>query len=99
MPDYAVIALGGKQYRVREGERLLVDRLAVEPGETFSPVVLAVGGDKAISDGGSVTARVEEHLLGKKIVVFTYRAKKDSKKKRGHRSRLSRIQIESIAGA
>ncbi len=98
MPDYAVIALGGKQYRVREGERLLVDRLAVEPGETFSPNVLAVGGDKAISDGGSVTARVEEHVLGKKIVVFTYRAKKDSKKKRGHRSRLSRIQIESIAG-
>ena len=98
MSDYAVIALGGKQYRVREGERLLVDRLAVEPGETFSPNVLAVGGDKAISDGGSVTARVEEHLLGKKIVVFTYRAKKDSKKKRGHRSRLSRIQIESIAG-
>ena len=99
MPDYAVIALGGKQYRVREGERLLVDRLAVEPGETFSPNVLAVGGDKTISDGGSVTARVEEHVLGKKIVVFTYRAKKDSKKKRGHRSRLSRIQIESIAGA
>jgi large subunit ribosomal protein L21 len=99
MPDYAVIALGGKQYRVREGERLLVDRLAVEPGETFSPNVLAVGGDKAISDGGTVTARVEEHVLGKKIVVFTYRAKKDSKKKRGHRSRLSRIQIESIAGA
>ena len=99
MPDYAVIALGGKQYRVREGERLLVDRLAVEPGETFSPNVLAVGGDKAISDGGTVTARVEEHVLGKKIVVFTYRAKKDSKKKRGHRSRLSRIQIESIAWA
>ena len=40
MPDYAVIALGGKQYRVREGERLLDDRLAVEPGETFSPDVL-----------------------------------------------------------
>jgi large subunit ribosomal protein L21 len=75
MPEYAVIAVGGKQYRVREGERLLVDRLAVEPGETFSPNVLAVGGDKAISDGGSVTARVEEHVLGKKIVVFTYRAR------------------------
>ena len=98
MPDYAVIALGGKQYRVREGERLLVDRLAVEPGETFTPDVLAVGADDAISDGGAVTARVEEHLLGKKIVVFYYRAKKDSKKKRGHRSRLSRIRIESIAG-
>ena len=96
MPDYAVIAVGGKQYRVREGEELLVDRLAVEPGETFTPPVVAVGDADGISDGGSVTARVEEHLLGKKIIVFTYRAKKDSKKKRGHRSRLSRIQIESI---
>jgi large subunit ribosomal protein L21 len=96
MPDYAVIAVGGKQYRVREGEELLVDRLAIEPGETFTPPVVAVGDANGISDGGSVTARVEEHLLGKKIVVFTYRAKKDSKKKRGHRSRLSRIQIESI---
>jgi len=96
MPEYAVIAVGGKQYRVREGDELLVDRLAVEPGETFTPPVVAVGDADGISDGGSVTARVEEHLLGKKIVVFTYRAKKDSKKKRGHRSRLSRIQIESI---
>jgi large subunit ribosomal protein L21 len=96
MPEYAVIAVGGKQYRVRAGDELLVDRLAVEPGETFTPPVVAVGDADGISDGGSVTARVEEHLLGKKIVVFTYRAKKDSKKKRGHRSRLSRIQIESI---
>jgi large subunit ribosomal protein L21 len=96
MPDYAVIAVGGKQYRVREGEELLVDRLAVEPGETFTPPVVAVGDANGISDGGSVTARVEEHLLGKKIIVFTYRAKKDSKKKRGHRSRLSRIHIQSI---
>lgn len=97
MASYAVIAVGGKQYRVREGDSLLVDRLAVEPGETFTPPVLAVGDDGAINDGGSVTARVEEHLLGKKVVVFTYRAKKDSKKKRGHRSRLSRVVIESIA--
>ena len=96
MPDYAVIAVGGKQYRVREGERLLVDRLAVEEGATFTPDVLATGGADGLSDGGSVTARVEEHLLGTKIVVFTYRPKKDSKKKKGHRSRLSRIQIESI---
>ena len=96
MPDYAVIAFGSKQYKVSAGERLLVDRLAVEEGATFSPAVVAVGDSHSISDGGTVTARVEEHLLGKKIVVFTYRAKKDSKKKRGHRSRLSRIHIESI---
>lgn len=97
MAGYAVIAVGGKQYRVREGDSLVVDRLAVEPGATFSPPVLAVGEGSAISDGGTVTARVSEHMLGDKIVVFTYRAKKDSKKKRGHRSRLSRVVIESIA--
>lgn len=96
MPDYAVIAFGSKQYRVSAGEHLVVDRLAVEEGATFEPSVVAVGDANGITDGGTVTARVEEHLLGKKVVVFTYRAKKDSKKKRGHRSRLSRIHIESI---
>ena len=67
--DYAVIALGGKQYRVREGERIVVDRVAAEPGETISPKVLATGGSDGISDGGSVTAEVEEHVLGPKITV------------------------------
>jgi large subunit ribosomal protein L21 len=92
--DYAVIALGGKQYRVREGERIVVDRIAAEPGDTISPKVLATGG----SDGGTVTAEVEEHVLGPKITVFTYRAKKDSKRKMGHRSRLSRVRITGIGG-
>jgi large subunit ribosomal protein L21 len=96
MPDYAVIALGGRQYRVREGERLLVDRLAVEPGEAIEPRVLAVGGPDGLTDGGAVTARVEEHVLGKKIVVFTYKPKRNQKRRRGHRSRLSRVVIESI---
>jgi len=98
VPDYAVIALGGKQYRVREGEHLLVDRLAQEPGATFSPTVLATGTAGAgLTDGGTVNATIEEHVLGPKVLVFTYRAKKDSKRKRGHRSRLSRVLIDSIA--
>jgi large subunit ribosomal protein L21 len=96
--EYAVIALGGKQYRVREGERIVVDRIAVEPGESISPKVLATGGADGISDGGTVTAEVEEHVLGPKITVFTYRAKKDSKRKMGHRSRLSRVRITGIGG-
>lgn len=96
--DYAVIALGGKQYRVREGETIVVDRVAAEPGDSISPTVLAVGGAEGISDGGSVTAEVEEHVLGPKITVFTYRAKKDSKRKMGHRSRLSRVRITGIGG-
>lgn len=97
MPDYAVIALGGKQYRVREGEHLLVDRIDQEEGATISPQVLATGtAGGALATGGTVTAKVEEHVLGKKILVFTYKPKRNSRKRRGHRSRLSRVRIESI---
>jgi large subunit ribosomal protein L21 len=100
---FAVISLGGKQYRVRKGEYLTVDRLAHEAGSTFSPVVLlATSGDDVSIDAAdlakvTVTARVDEHLLGPKIRVFQYKPKKSSKKARGHRSRLSRITIEEIA--
>ena len=98
MPDYAVIALGGKQYRVREGERILVDRLTEDEGASFEPRVLATGDADGIADGGTVKATVEEHLLGKKILVFTYKPKRNERKRRGHRSRLSRVKIESITG-
>ena len=100
---FAVISLGGKQYRVRKGEYLTVDRLAHEAGSTFAPVVLlATSGDEVSIDAAdlakvTVTARVDEHLLGPKIRVFQYKPKKSSKKARGHRSRLSRITIEDIA--
>jgi large subunit ribosomal protein L21 len=96
VPDYAVIALGGKQYRVTEGQELLVDRLHVEEGERFSPQTLMVGQGAEISDGGTVSASVQEHLLGKKIRVFTYKPKRNSRRTKGHRSRLSRVRIESI---
>ena len=99
MPDYAVIALGGKQYRVRTGERLLVDRLPQDAGASFEPRVLATGDAEGIADGGSVSATIEEHLLGKKILVFTYKPKRNSRRRRGHRSRLSRVRIESITSA
>lgn len=96
MPNYAVIALGGKQYRVREGETLLVDRIAEDEGATIAPRVLATGDDEGIADGGAVTATVEEHVLGTKLRVFTYKPKRNSRRSRGHRSRLSRVRIESI---
>ncbi|MBI2683864.1 MAG: 50S ribosomal protein L21 [Actinobacteria bacterium] len=98
MPQYAVIALGGKQYRVHEDEWLLVDRLPHDEGSTFSPDVLATGGEDGIRDGGTVTALVESHLLGPKIRVFWYKPKRGSRKTRGHRSRLSRVRIQSIGG-
>jgi large subunit ribosomal protein L21 len=100
---FAVISLGGKQYRVHKGEYLTVDRLAHEAGSTFSPtVLLATSGEDVLIDSDAlakvtVTARVDEHLLGTKIRVFQYKPKKSSKKARGHRSRLSRITIEDIA--
>ena len=100
---FAVIALGGKQYRVTKGERIVVDRLAVDEGGTLSPdVVLASDGKKTLATadavkGVKVSARVKEHTLGKKITVRTYRAKKSSSRRMGHRSKLSVIEIENIA--
>jgi large subunit ribosomal protein L21 len=96
---YAIISVGGKQYRVQEGERLLVDRLATEEGKTFSPAVLLVGGDgdaQLSPKGASVTARVVGHVLGEKITIGKYKPKSGYRKHTGHRSRLTQIEIESI---
>jgi large subunit ribosomal protein L21 len=99
---YAIISLGGKQYRVREGERLLVDRLPYDEGKTFHPDLLLVGGDgearldaKELKDQ-QVTARVAAHVLGEKIMVVKHRQRTRYRRRNGHRSRLSQIQIESI---
>ena len=98
---YAIISLGGKQYVVREGERLLVDRVGTDEGKTFQPGVLFVGGD----GGGSlapqveVTARVVGHTLGEKVRIGKYRPKSGYRRHAGFRARLSQIEIESIGGA
>ncbi len=101
MSSYAIISLGGKQYRVREGERLLVDRLREDEGATLEPRVLLVGGDGApdLAPSTTVTARVVGHELGKKIRIGKYRRRTGYKKHTGHRSRLTRIEIEAIGGA
>jgi large subunit ribosomal protein L21 len=98
MSSYAIISLGGKQYRVREGERLLVDRLREDEGATVQPRVLLVGGNGAtdLSPSTTVTARVVGHELGEKIRIGKYRRRTGYKKHTGHRSRLTRIEIESI---
>ena len=100
MSSYAIISLGGKQYRVREGERLLVDRLREDEGATLEPRVLLVGGDGApdLSPSATVTARVVGHELGEKIRIGKYRRRTGYKKHTGHRSRLTRIEIEAIGG-
>ena len=100
MSSYAIISLGGKQYRVHEGERLLVDRLRADEGATVEPRVLLVGGDGApdLSPSATVTARVVGHELGEKIRIGKYRRRTGYKKHTGHRSRLTRIEIEAIGG-
>ncbi len=99
--QYAIISLGGKQYRVREGERLLVDRVAAEPGSTFTPAVrlIARDGDVDISpEGVEVRARVVQHVLGEKIRIGKYRRRTGYRRHTGYRSRLSQIEIESLGG-
>jgi large subunit ribosomal protein L21 len=99
---YAVISVGGKQYRVREGERLLVDRVPVDEGKTFHPDLLLVGGDgeAKLGDGelkgNQVTARVAAHVLGEKVIVGKHRRRTGYRRRKGHRSRLSQIEIQTI---
>jgi large subunit ribosomal protein L21 len=98
---YAVIAVGGKQYRVREGEWLLVDRLSVDEGKTFHPDLLLLGGDgePKLGDklkGQQVTAKVSAHVLGEKVIVGKHKRRTGYRRRNGHRSRLSRIEIQSI---
>ena len=97
--SYAIISLGGKQYRVQEGQRLLVDRLGTDEGETFSPDVLLLGGNGAPDlspKAGLVTARVVGHVRGPKIRIGKYRPKSGYRRHTGFRASLSRIEIESI---
>ena len=96
---YAIISLGGKQYRVREGERLLVDRLKTDEGKTFHPDVLFLGGEgdgKLSPANAAVTAKVVGHVLGDKIRIGKYRPKTGYKRHTGFRARLSQIEIQSI---
>jgi large subunit ribosomal protein L21 len=83
--DYAIIRLGGKQYRVREGETLVVDRVRADEGKTFEPDVLL--GD------GVVTAKVLAHERGPKIVVGKYKRRTGYKRHTGFRAATSRIEI------
>jgi large subunit ribosomal protein L21 len=100
--SYAIISLQGKQYRVREGERLLVDRLPTEEGKTFHPEVLMVGGDGAFElapKSVQVTAKVVGSPLGDKVRIGKYRPKTGYRRHTGFRAKLSQIEIQSIGGA
>jgi large subunit ribosomal protein L21 len=101
MSSYAVISVGGKQYRVREGERLLVDRLPYGEGKTFHPDLLLLGGEgePRLGDGlkgAQVTAKVSAHVLGKKVIVGKHRRRTGYRRRNGFRARLSQIEIQAI---
>ena len=96
--SYAIITVGGKQYRVQEGERLLVDRLKTDEGKTFNPKVLLTGGNGKtdLAPSTTVTARVVSHELGEKIRIGKYKKRTGYRKHTGFRASLTQIQIESI---
>ena len=99
MALYAIISVGGSQYRVSEGQRLLVDRVPQDEKKTFHPAILFVGGDGKAELGPKntqVTARVVEHVRGPKIRVGKYRQRTGYRRHTGHRSELTEIEIESI---
>lgn len=101
----AVIVSGGKQYRVALGDRILVDRLAADPGSelTLDRVLLVADGDDvkvgaSVTEGLTVTARVLGARRGRKIDVLRYKSKKRVRVHRGARADLTALEILSIAG-
>jgi large subunit ribosomal protein L21 len=95
---FAVVKSGGKQYRVREGQELVVDRLKGEVGDALELPVGFVADEESV-DLGERAAKVEilEHLRGEKIHVYKYKSKKGYRKKTGHRQELTRIRILEVS--
>ena len=100
----AVIVTGGKQYSVKEGDVLYIEKLNAEADSTvtFDQVLAVLDGENSkfgapVVSGASVEAKVLKNGKGKKIVVFKYRPKKDSKSKQGHRQPYTKVQIEKIS--
>ena len=99
---YAIIATGGKQYKVSEGDIINVEKLGVEAGETVTfDQFLAVSDNEMkvgspFVDGASVTASVVENGRGKKVIVYKYKRKTGYHKKNGHRQAYTKVKIEKI---
>jgi large subunit ribosomal protein L21 len=100
---YAIVETGGKQYRVKVGDRIRVERIHADAGSDITlDRVLLLGGTGAttvgapVVDGASVAAHVEDHLRGEKLYVFKYKAKKRYRRKIGHRQELTELTITGI---
>jgi large subunit ribosomal protein L21 len=99
--SYAIISIGNKQYRVREGQRLLVDRVPHDEGKTFHPDLVMLGGDGEPKLGSGlkdkqVTVKVAEHVKGEKIIVGKHKRRTGYKRRNGFRASLTRIEVQSI---
>ena len=99
---YAIVETGGKQYRAEKGTVLVVDRISEDEGAKVILKPVMFSGDDKFTAGGSdlekvkVEAEVVEHLRGEKIKVFKYKAKKGYRKRRGHRSSLTRLEVKDV---
>ena len=101
---YAVIETGGKQYRVTEGDVISVEKLNEEVGKllTINEVLIVGQGNELVVGapyvaGAAVKAEVVEHGKASKVVIYKYKAKKDSKKKQGHRQPFTKLEIKAIS--
>ena len=99
---YAIIATGGKQYKVSEGDIITIENLGIEAGEkvTFDQVLAVSGDDLKIGnptvDGATVDATVVKEGRGKKVIVYKYKRKTGYHKKNGHRQSYTQVKIEKI---
>lgn len=100
---YAIIETGGKQYRVQEGDEIIIEKLGAEEGASvvFDKVLVAGSGadikvGAPVIEGAAVNATVLENGKGPKVVIFKYKAKKDYRKKKGHRQPFTKVKIDSI---
>lgn len=101
---YAIIATGGKQYKVSEGDVIRVEKLGKEAGETvtFDQVLVVNNGDLKVGspvvEGASVTASVVKEGKAKKVIVYRYKRKSGYHKKNGHRQAFTEVKIDKING-
>jgi large subunit ribosomal protein L21 len=98
---YAIVKTGGKQYRVERGQRLLIERLAVEEGANVTLEPILYRSDDAVFDKAglqtvNVTAKVLAHVRGEKLRVFKFKPKRGYKRRTGHRQDLTRIEVTEI---
>jgi large subunit ribosomal protein L21 len=94
---FAVLKVGGKQYRAGRDEELVVDYLAGEVGDSVElPVSFTADGDEVDLSGGTARVEILEHLKGEKIHIYKYKPKKNSRKKTGHRQARTRIKVVEV---